>query len=629
MGRPKSKVCAHDAEKGGGGDLLRGETTKEGEEWHLEHDDGDLEVDSTVLLNHMEEMNGLLQKRGGRMKRRLENVDSEEGEPQAVESELEHQSLDEDGLMPPKKRISHGDTTVVGDTQVVILAKRLKMSESEAAHWKPAGDENNTFFYQPPQVCLEQPIGYSGRDTKTRQKLFTFRSGLPKLANHPNAENGLQFGFHSSGPLVDDLHFESGLPKELQKRLELAQSANTEAAVLEKASLVDRAHSSQVPHLTSMTIPSPTSLGTDHQTSRGGHVWPETSGHLGGHASSTSRLSQQESTPVVGTSPLQQNSFFITEYPSGTPAALDSSHQPHSPKTVPTTFSFVNIDMEFLLSPKKVTSNVLHSSDGGSTSDIRPAQSDLQASLPKLRTTSPFGVTRGRRKSSIWSHFALQNDHKYACRFCKSTTVFSSSVTTRTLKKHIISYHPDVAAVEPCLQEAIPHDSSPGFSDISQGSAVPSSSTSADNLASSRFARSTSHSSSSTLASQPLSGSLSSKSGLCSGSRSESVLLHSPHHAPQYHSILGTTDQCEAESDPIDDVHRDDEGNGPGDEQPLLGDQHGVLQPDDGLDVAEEGLGREHYPQHQLPRHHHPSHSLNDELPQLQHLHHRHHHQDE
>ena len=439
------------------------DAAQDDEDWPSVAVDEVLEGDESVVSDRIDEDSVPLRSRESRAKRRLASVDSEV----AVESELDHQLVDEDHVVPLKKRISHGVAAENGEGQGSAMAKKLRMSESESAFWK-AGDELNTFFYQPPHSSYSEPsISTPIRDTKTRKKLFTFRSGLPKLANGSDAQSGVQFEFHSTGPIVDELQFESGLPKELLQRINADQHASTEAKTAEKPN----AHDNDPTTITSPSIEQANSKmtsstsnqynNTDIQaTPRANHIWitdivPSASPPL----PTAQTPHQTNSFHIIGASSHQHTTVFVTEFPYGTASIPHQSPPP--PSSVPTTFSFVNVDMEFLLSPRKPsiqengTEASLTSSSPPSTSGSHSVSHALSS---KPRPLSPFGVPRGRRKSPIWAHFVLQNE-KYACRICKSSTVFSYSVTTRTLKKHIMSYHPEIAAMEPCLQEALVRES--------------------------------------------------------------------------------------------------------------------------------------------------------------------------
>lgn len=118
----------------------------------------------------------------------------------------------------------------------------------------------------------------------------------------------------------------------------------------------------------------------------------------------------------IDTRPLQ-SPVFVSMYPTST------STFSTTPST--TNFSFINVESPF--SPSK-------------SSRQASAQSTTQdANLP---TTG----LRGRRRSPIWTYFALTNE-KYVCQVCKDTNLtgtFSQSVTTRTLKKHLSSHHPEL-----------------------------------------------------------------------------------------------------------------------------------------------------------------------------------------
>lgn len=91
--------------------------------------------------------------------------------------------------------------------------------------------------------------------------------------------------------------------------------------------------------------------------------------------------------------------------------------------------------------------------------DMRKQRASLNAEEEELGSqVAPSG--RGRRRSPIWSNFA-RIGNKFVCQLCKPTnqSQFSPSVTTRTLRRHISSAHPEVAEeygfIQP--QERIQH----------------------------------------------------------------------------------------------------------------------------------------------------------------------------
>jgi hypothetical protein len=115
---------------------------------------------------------------------------------------------------------------------------------------------------------------------------------------------------------------------------------------------------------------------------------------------------------------MAQAPVFVSIYPPG------GTHFSSTPTT--TTFDFINVESPFTPT-KKVRNN-------GNNPAPPPAEPP---------------TSRGRRRSPLWAHFSLSND-KYICLACKHANMigayFSTSATTRTLRKHISSHHPILAA---------------------------------------------------------------------------------------------------------------------------------------------------------------------------------------
>lgn len=291
------------------------------------------------------------------------------------------------------------------------------------------------------------------------KKPLVFRTGWPKskpIDGSPNAPfltHTMQYRIDtapspsispipvSSGPnemMMDfslrykseDLTFKSGLPKAIQKAVEAEAAAAAAAAAAANASSTshpkDTANAgngnvSEKPLEMVNTIV--THITPSHRTNRNGssapsvHFWHDTTpAALSGAAESSDVSSHLE---------LYNH---------------DITHDLNHPSDAPATHTFVNIPFN---------------NPAGSGPASMSTYDFVSFEAPDMRKRKNGGqgdeegappTGRGRRRSPIWSNFARIGT-KFVCQLCKPSNAnqFSPSVTTRTLRRHITTAHPEVA----------------------------------------------------------------------------------------------------------------------------------------------------------------------------------------
>lgn len=231
----------------------------------------------------------------------------------------------------------------------------------------------------------------------------------------------------------EDLTFKSGLPKAIQKAVEAEAAAAAAAAAAAQASSAplargpghaENGNNADKPLEIINTIV--THITPSHRTNRNGstapsvHFWHDTTpATLSGAAES---------------SDMSPNLELYNHDPN------EVSHDLGHVSEAPATHTFVNIPFN---NPTGAGTSSMSTYDFVSfeAPDMRKRRNGTPGDEEGAPPTG-----RGRRRSPIWSNFARIGT-KFVCQLCKPSNAnqFSPSVTTRTLRRHITSAHPEVA----------------------------------------------------------------------------------------------------------------------------------------------------------------------------------------
>ena len=471
---PKSRSTLPAGYKDGGG---REDDSKE-----EDHDLGESSVsglpsDSSPLSGHESLKKGENRskepnKRARVAKRRAENggVIEEDG----LETGEAGVAFDASEMMPgPKKR-----------SQVAVENEYVHNRDSPTRSSMIAGTNVMTNFWRP-TLPSESAVPLPSTDVNSDlwttdgynhgKKQLVFRTGWPKskpidsLPQGPYITQPPQYRTDSSsvpssnlassstGPnemmldfslryKSDDLTFKSGLPKSIQRAVD-AEAAAAAAAAASSSDLnataptnpshtnsndripsTHQLHSSGKPNIEIVnTIITQVSPNSQRSSSRNGsstvvHFWHDTS--------PTSMVSHIDLTEAHIASNVDMYNESHQDMAHETDIGAESTH------------TFVNVPYNSV-GPSVPTSLSTYDFVSFESPDARKRRKSASRG-EEDGTTATNG--RGRRRSPIWSNF-IRVGPKFVCQLCKPSNpnLFSPSVTTRTLRRHITSAHPEVA----------------------------------------------------------------------------------------------------------------------------------------------------------------------------------------